>query len=192
MDRVWDKAWYRDVSVLWRHPTEFFPGPDQSSEERINALVRLLLYVSIAAFAYNRNAKTLVLGGAAIAVVSLAFSGAEPFPHAEVIQTAESRPGACTAPTKDNPFANMLLSDLAKDPNRSAACPYDSVKDDIRKHFNDGLIRNALDVYENENSQRQWYTMPVTNGIPDTGKFADFCYGNMKSCKSDQTQCVPR
>ena len=188
-----DKVWSEDVGVLWKRPAEFFPTADQTSEERVNAFVRLVVYASLASFAYNRQTRSLVLGGAAVAVITVAFrGGSEKFPvarNADPVQTAQARADRCTPPTKDNPFANVLLSDLAQSPDRPPACAYDSVKDEIRTHFNDGLMRNSLDVYQVENSQRQFYTMPVTDGIPDTGAFANFLYSNMKSCKSDQTAC---
>ena len=218
-----DKVWYDDVAVLWRHPTEFFPGADQTVEERLNAMVRLVVYASLATFAYNRQPRSLVLGGAAVAIVSLAFrgdgspgylgvgdavkgliagpksgtptdsSGSGASPGASPGVSAQARrTSACTLPTRDNPFANLLVSDLVTDPNRPAACAYDDVKDQIQDNFNTGLMRDSLDVYQVENSQRQYYTMPVTTGIPDTGAFANFLFPNMKSCKDDQTACIPR
>lgn len=109
--------------------------------------------------------------------------------------SAQRPPGgkpACTASTPDNPFANMLLSDLASDPGRPPACPYDSQKDLIRANFNRGLVRNVYDIYERENSQRQFYTMPVTTSAPDSLAFAQFCYGNSgrPTCKEDPTRCT--
>lgn len=189
-----DKIWYEDVAILPRRWREFFPTADQTPSERVNALVRLILYSSLAVFAYNRQPRTLVFGAAIVAVVSFAFGQQkrEAFPTAAKAGTPLVATGTakCTAPTKDNPFANLLLTDLNK--GLPPACEYDSVKDDIRKNFNDGLFTNSTDVYERENSQRQFYTMPVTTGIPDTAAFSKFLYGNMTSCKEDASQCQPR
>jgi hypothetical protein len=192
-----DLIWYNDVSVLPRHWTEFFPSRDHTSQERVNALVRLVAYATLAAFAYNRQPRTLVMGAATIAVVSVAFSGStrtETYPNdsSAVVETAEALSDrACTKPTRDNPFGNVLLTDLC-DASRPPACAYDSVKDDITAKFNDGLFRNSSDVYQKENSQRQFMTMPVTTSIPDTGAFANFLYGNMKSCKTFSADCPSR
>ena len=99
---------------------------------------------------------------------------------------------ACTLSTPDNPFANVLLTDLADRPNRPPACKYDDQKDLIRDNFNRGLVRNVYDVYEKENSQRQWMINPVTTSTPDTVAFAQFCYGNAgrKTCKEDPSKCT--
>lgn len=186
-----DKIWYEDVAVLPRRWTEFFPAIDQSSAERVNALVRLIFYASLAVFAYNRQPRTLVFGAAVIAMVSFAFgSRQESFPTKPSAPLVAAGNAKCLKPTKDNPFANTLLTDLGK--NREPACQYDSVKDDIRKNFNEGLFTNSLDVYERENSQRQFYTMPVTTGIPDTAAFSQFLYGGMTSCKEDSKHCPSR
>lgn len=190
-----DKIWYDDVQVLWRRWKEFFPSAQHTPAERVNALVRLILYATLAIYVYNRQARTLVVGAGAVAVVSFAFGqriSHESYP-AKPSQplVAGGATGSCTPPTKDNPFANVLLTDL-KDAQRPPACPYDAVKQDITKHFNAGLFRNAADVYETENSQRQYYTMPVTTTIPDTGSFANFLYGGMTNCKEDARFCPSR
>jgi len=193
-----DALWFDDVQVLWRRPLEFFPAADQTPAERVNALVRLVVYASLAAFAYNRQPRTLVLGGAAIAVVSLAFRGSDKDSYpvsardsAQPVTTAQASTAQCTKPTKDNPFANVLLTDLAQNVNRPPACAYDDVKDEIRDHFNTGLIRDVGDVYQVQNSQRQYHTMPCSTGIPDTQAFANFLYGGMTSCHDDQSACRP-
>lgn len=183
-----DALWLDDVHVLPARWQEFFPSADQTPAERANALVRLVAYASLAAFAWNRSARSLVLGGAVIAVVSLAARGREAYP-APAVATAATGPDGCVRPTRDNPFANQLVTDIGK--GRAPACAYDGVKDEVRASFNDGLFRDALDVYEVGNSQRQFVTMPVSGDIPDTAAFARFLYGNAPSCKSDPSQCVP-
>lgn len=190
-----DKIWYDDVRVLPARWAEFFPRPEQTPEERVNAIVRLVLYATLAAYVYNREARTLVLGLGAVAVVSFVFGHPrrERFPAAGggALAAAAGAPGACTRPTRDNPFANVLLTDLGK-PDKPPACAYDTVRGEVRDAFNAGLFRNATDVYERENSQYQYYTMPVTTGIPDTTAFRNFLYGGMRSCKQDAAACPSR
>lgn len=202
-----DPVWYEDVRVLARRYDEFFPARDQSPEERVNSIVRLLLYSSAAVYAYTRRARYAVFGVAAAALVSLAYKGSTWSRRGDVDHES-SRPVArggirpadaqrasrqqCTLSTPDNPFANLLLSDLADNPGRPPACKYDDHKELIRENFNRGLVRNAYDIYENENSQRQFMTMPNTTAAPDTTAFAQFCYGNegRKTCKEDPSQCT--
>lgn len=233
-----DAVWYNDVRALVRRPSEFFPMRDQSPEERVNAIVRLIVYCTAAVVVYRRKWKYVLFGLGAVALVSMAYRGSAVTsrggfkggrtggrPYSASHRTAgysttattggtvvdarlpERRDASvgglipphslrmstkCTLSTPDNPFANMLLSDLADRPGRAPACKYDDQADLIRQNFNRGLVRNAYDVYEKENSQRQWMTMPVTTSTPDTVAFAHFCYGNAgrKTCKEDPSKCT--
>lgn len=183
-----DKVWYEDVRVLYERWTEFFPRAEQTPAERVNALVRLIAYATLASFVYNREPRTLVLGACVVAVVSVAFGHRrqEAFPTLPA-PLAPPAPNTCTPPTRDNPFANVLLTDLGKP--RAPACDYNAVKDQVRDNFNAGLFRNATDLNESQNSQHQFHTLPVTTGMANTGAFANFLYGNMRNCKKSQQDC---
>lgn len=198
-----EPIWYQNPRVLVTGWRGFFPARDMSPTERVNSFVRLFLYVSIALSLYSRKPMYLVAGLAASSIVSLAYSsssaaamygdasyGAEPV--GQRARSVAAGPQRCTRPTKENPFANMLLSDLADDPDRSGACAYDDVKDEISDYFNDGLPRNMTDVYEKENSQRQYMTMPVTRAVADTRAFAEFAYGSLgvEGCKENPARCT--
>ena len=197
-----EPIWYHNPRVLVTGWRGFFPSRDMSPTERVNSFVRLFLYVSIALALYSRKPMYLVAGMAASSIVSLAYSSGaagaqetadyENEPVGRRPSSVAAGPQRCTRPTKENPFANMMLSDLADDPDRSAACAYDDVKYEIRDHFNDGLPRNITDVYEKENSQRQYMTMPVTRAIADTKAFAEFAYGSLgiEGCKEDPARCT--
>lgn len=220
-----DCVWYKDLRVLADRPGEFFPARDHSPEERVNSIVRLLLYCTLAVYLYRRQTKYLAFGLAAVAVVSLAYRGL-PGGSRTATATAAARAAAgkagragdrldgvldrpasiggvrvgsvlrakrrCTMSTPDNPFGNMLLSDLADDPGRPPACKYDDQADIVRDNFNRGLVRNVYDIYEKENSQRQWMINPVTTATPDVLAFARFCYGNVgrTTCKEDPSKCM--
>lgn len=209
-----DAVWYQDVRVLLRRPDEFWPAADQTPEERLNSMVRLVAYCAVAVYAYARNPNHLALAALAIALVSLAHRGVADERDARAPATRDrgcahvaGRRGvvaeaaddqflprkdrACTRSTPDNPFANFMVSDYASNPGRPAACKYDQHKDEIEANFNRGLVRNAYDIYDKENSQRQFVTMPVTRSAPDTIAFAQFAYGGMgkKTCKEDPSLC---
>lgn len=198
-----DDVWYRDVSVLWRRAGEFFPCRDQSPEERVNSLVRLVLYCTLAVFALRRRPGHLAFGLGAAAVITLAYGGGRDAsasaPGGGRASRAASMAGRgvtdvqrarrrCTASTPDNPFANMLPSDPA---DRPPACPYDEQADLIRRNFERGLVRNVYDVYDKE-TQGRWMTAPVTTMVPDVAAFAQFAYGNVgrKTCREDPSKCL--
>lgn len=106
-------------------------------------------------------------------------------------RSVASHPRQCVQSTPTNPFGNMLLTEYGDDPHRPEACAYETQRDAVRANFNKNFPRNMTDVYEVENSQRQFMTMPVTTGIPDTAAFADFVYGSgLRGCKYDNSKCT--
>lgn len=98
----------------------------------------------------------------------------------------------CRKPTKDNPFMNPLLNDISTYPElQPVACNADDedVKEEIVDCYNEDLYRDVSDLFERQNSQRQFYTMPQT--YPNDQKsFADWCYKNDNICKVDQSNCL--
>lgn len=58
-----DPIWTQDVSVLFKleRLMEFFPIKSQTNEERVNAIVRLSLYISIVLGFYNSNIKFIAI-----------------------------------------------------------------------------------------------------------------------------------
>jgi hypothetical protein len=190
-----DSVWYRRPAALFARPMEFFPAASQSPEERVNALVRLIAYVAVGVGLWRGDARAALAAVAAIAALSAVHAfGGEAFsgpPRPGLAESNRARGGKCVKSTAENPFANVLLTDLADDPDRPPACDYDDMRDDIEVNFNRGLFRNVTDVYDRENSQRQFMTNPVTTGIPDTLAFAQFAYGNQgDSCKESPAACT--
>jgi len=99
----------------------------------------------------------------------------------------------CKLPTIDNPFGNVLLTDI-NDPNFKETCTsYNNnmVKRDIKNNFEDNLFMDVNDVYSKHNSQRQFYTMPVTDVCNDQDGFAKWCYLTPPTCKEGNgLQCT--
>jgi hypothetical protein len=112
----------------------------------------------------------------------------------DFIETLEN----CVAPTLDNPFMNMTMKDYLntdKSGNiieRNPACdPNDpNIKKSIDAKFNNNLYRDVSDVFGKYNSQRQYFTMPWTQTIPDVdGNFKNWLYKSPKTCK-ENNNCI--
>ena len=77
----------------------------------------------------------------------------------------------------------------ALDDSPPVACNSDEVVEkQISNNFNKDLFRDVADLYNTKNSQRQFYTISGSK-TPDTVGFANWLYGNMPSCKSNQGDC---
>lgn len=200
---VSDPIWYENIKILFLRPKEIIPSRDQSDAERVNALVRLVLYCAIAVALIRSNVMYLVLGIAIVVIMSLAFAMGEKKrkkneSYSNLRPTTVKREKKdCSRSTPDNPYSNATVGALLGDEGRPPACSYDSpgVARDMQKNFNRGLFRSLEDVYDKGNSQRQFYTMPVTTAAPDTIAFAEFLYGRKGeagTCKENPAMCEPR
>ena len=206
-----DTVWYEDVGAIPRQWHAFWPRASMTVEERTNAVVRLILYVTVALYAYNRDIRGVGLGVAAIAVVSLLHrrspgvpvtmygtTTSVPSTTGATLGTLSSVGGpdaptlapagrtACRRSTPGNPFANHLLGDPGDAP---PACPYDDLKDAVRDNFNRDLFRDSTDLWEKHNSQRQFFSMPYAK-MPDTKAFGEFLASPRASCKEDPSVCT--
>lgn len=179
--------WPQDVAVLWRRPLEIFPSRDQTSSERVNALVRFALYaaIAVAVFGDVPPGRAIGVGLAVGLIITIIASGSDGDDDAaaagcggttkmSTCATAGKRTSAaCRRPTRDNPFMNAPPTEFG---SSTTACRYADVKDEISTNFERGLVREVTDVYKNRASDRQFVTMPVTNGIPDTQAFRNFLF----------------
>ncbi len=101
------------------------------------------------------------------------------------------RKNTCRKPTIDNPYMNPAVTDFGNG-DIPEACNADdeNINEEITRTFNDNLFRDVDAVWERENSQRQFYTMPTTSVPPNTVEFANFLYGQTSTCKEDNALCM--
>jgi len=97
----------------------------------------------------------------------------------------------CRQPDLANPFMNPNIIDYNNGPIPQAGnVDDDEIKENMRVNFNHNLFRDIDDLWERENSQRQFYTIPNT-AIPNhQTEFAEWLYKIPKTCKEDHQQCL--
>jgi len=102
--------------------------------------------------------------------------------------------GSCRIPTKDNPFMNPQLSDYGNNVEVSEACTsFDNkgIQKKIDEYFEDGIFKEYSDIFNNQNSQRQFFTVPGNDVPNDQGTFAQWLYGSPPTCKEgNQIDCL--
>lgn len=94
----------------------------------------------------------------------------------------------CRRPTNDNPMMNPSATEFdAGDPPAACNADDDDIKESIKVNFNHQLFRNVDELWERENSQRQFYTMPNTSIPNNQVEFAKWLYKLPPSdnCKED-------
>ena len=99
----------------------------------------------------------------------------------------------CRLPSKDNPFMNPTFGDYTNGNMIKSCNSYDNsvVRNMSNEYFNNDLYRNPDDIFNKENSQREFYTMPVNSIMNDTIKFAEWCYKTPPTCgEGNAIQCA--
>jgi hypothetical protein len=177
---------------------EFWPTETQTYEEKINAISRFIIITGVVV-SINNESTTPLIGALLMLVIiynMIDKSKLNRRRDRQYIHNGEVAPNQnelCRLPTKDNPFSNFMFGDdYSKENEFSSACEYDSVKDDVKDKFNDDLYKSVYDVFDKENSQRQFYSMPNTKVVNEQTEYAEWLYGkkNKKVCKSNFEVCL--
>lgn len=97
----------------------------------------------------------------------------------------------CRKPTHENPFMNPNISDYANDKEVPKACNVDDeeINDNMELEFKENMFRNIDDVFDNENSIRQFYSVPSRSFPNNQKEFALWLYDTGPTCKENSTKC---
>ena len=199
-----EQPWFRNPSHLFAKNKVliFWPLAKQNSVERLNAATRFILYTMAILYVINRDIRVIYLGLTVIMVMASMFlaGGVKEAMRPASFEDEGTRfsttaPGqTCEQPTKENPMANVLLSDYVDNPRRPAACYYPTVKDKVKAFLNEDTPKDQADVYSSRNqSHRAFYSMPSTTIPNDQEGFARAAYGPVvnRVCRSDSEACYP-
>lgn len=212
VQNVSDPIWFKDPKILIEKSrvSEFFPNEDMTTIEKMNAIMRMTLYMGVLLSIICRNYLymyiPIISAGVTWAVFSVQSQSENVNTKEELYTTSkgvlkkEEPEEKAVTPTIDNPFMNynQITSERDRAP---AEVSYDNpqVKKEIEQDFNVNLYRDVSDLYGKRNSQREFYTTPGSmfeGGVGDQTSFAKFCYGTATSnkeagvCKTDPRYCT--
>ena len=182
-----DEFWFKNPKILFNEHRlkEFFPVKEMTDIEKLNSLVRLSIYLGILLAIVMKNYMYLyIIIITGIFTIFLYENKKEDF---GILSSLNSK----TVPTQDNPFMNYNYITDSKNKSKSVKSYNNpNIKDEISTYFNEKLYRDVSDLYQKNNSQRQFYTMPCTDVVNDQTKFAKWLYYTDKTCKEDGIKCV--
>lgn len=211
--------WLKNPYILFNREqiTKIIPTEKMTMNEKLNALSRLVILLTIIGFIFNQTYKVVISGGVTLLVICILYLAI----NKQNINNKElnTDEGFTTElsyninkdkyqqPTINNPAMNVLLTQISDDPERNMAAPLylpeveqktnDSVKTFVgMSSFNDKSIDQKLfkdlgDSWGFEQSMRQWYANPVTTVPNDQEAYGKFLYGDMPSCKEgDEFACI--
>jgi hypothetical protein len=196
--------WLINPTILFKqeHITQIWPTQKMTSEEKLNSITRLVLLLTLLGYLITRKNKILITGAVTLAAILILYKIQSRVPVTKETFTNSGLYNVIkdnyTQPTITNPAMNVLLTDIADDPDRNAAAPaYNPIVESeinektqnfVTSNFNDPTIDERLfkdlgDNYEFDQSMRTWYATPNTRVMNDQKAFSEYCYGDMISCK---------
>ena len=204
--------WGDKPSVLFAKGTitELWPSSSMDQNAKVNAVARLVIVLTILGFAITGSPQMMLTGLVTLICIyvlrkvetaqSAKKGGKETFVSASRSDAAADA-GVFVQPTPANPAMNVLLPEINRRPPRKEAAPAfaPTVAKDIKKNVQASVIaslgggdvearlfQDLGDDFQFDQSMRTWYATPSTRVPNDQKAFADFCYGDMKSCKDGQ------
>jgi hypothetical protein len=165
--------WINDPNILFRPDsiTEFFPTYSMSFSQKLNAITRLILVLTIIMYLYTHTFRTIVFGIISLATIALVFmydndqkAKKDPFSAmwgnsdttqndaalASLVDQGKSVPPEDTVfdnSTSSNPFSNVLVTDYADHTDKPPAPPaYNS-------NVNSAILSNAMELVKEANPE---------------------------------------
>ena len=198
-----DLFWIDNYKILFykERLADFFPTINMTLIEKLNAIFRLSIYLSIVLYLLTSNYLYLfimiIVGAFTCFIyynqkdnVELYFNSIPNSDNNLIKETVHEKTDI--KPTTENPFMNINLITDNKEKNAAPASWNDqTVKEDIEDKFGYNLYRDVGDLYGKSNSQRQYYTVPSTTIPNNQTSFAKWCYGVGPTCKEKSIYCAP-
>jgi hypothetical protein len=198
--------WYQDPNVLIRAPFDFFPMSDMTLEQKLNALTRGLVILTLLGFFCTHNTRLLVIGVMILVAIFLyywAYKRQEGFVLSQHdalqrLQELRSRPAEVFQSASPlNPMSNVLVTDWTENPQKRPAPPTENNADNIllqakrmvvqqnpgQPDIAEKLFADLANEFDFEQSMRPFYSTASSTIPNDQKAFAEFCFGSMISCK---------
>ena len=195
--------WLNDLTVLFNRNNllQIIPYNYLSTNEKLNSIFRLSIYFSVIMFMLKKDYRylgiILIVGLLTVIINRNAklLNIENNNPPLDIINDSNSNSDAqgCKLPTASNPFMNPTFTDFESGNLQRACNSYDNsvIRSMENEYFNNGLYRDQMDIFNNGNSQREFYTMPVNSIVNDSVKFAEWCYKTPPTCaEGNSIQCA--
>ena len=224
--------WSNDPTIIFNKDYIFDLWPTMSMcyEQKLNAITRLIVLITVLGYILTMSKRVLIVGAVTLLIIFMLFKMRKQKLTKKILDegfTVEgdnvyglvpSKPDTIVNPvtldsvlrsefkegTKNNPFSNVLLTEINDDPNRLSAPPAFNpfVEDDITKNvkravqkMNPGINNTNKQLYgdlwnnfELDQSNRRFYSTANTRVANDQGAYAQYLYGYMPSGKESNEE----
>jgi len=173
--------WFKEPTVLFKSDTwtRFVPTQTMTTTEALNSVLRFAIYSSILLFASTGQPGYLyTIPVVALATIILHHL----FPKGKKLETFidSFKPTSkkYTMPTPDNPFMNVILTDIGDNPDRPDAAPTDDkeVRNAIHKAFKQtrNIHMDTSDLFDQTQAMRTFHTLQSARVPNDQDGFLSF------------------
>lgn len=211
-----EKYWFQDIGgTIFNldYVTKIWPTLSMSYAEKVNALVRMSMYIGLILSLYYSNYLFLYIPIVTMILTYILYlfrldqldylqlKNAPPKEHERVMKNMMKGNNTldlesvlnikkCVKPSTNNPFMNPLVFDNRL---RSYACDAVSPENqlEIEREYNNYCIKDASDIWNHNSGRRQFYTVASTTFPNDQGSFANWLYKRPATCKEGNGyQCI--
>jgi len=203
--------WVNEPTILFHkdYILELWPFENLSHTQKVNAITRMIIILAIIGLIVTNSYYIVVV--ALIALLVILFlsktkeentnktkNNVETFMNNAYIHP-ETKKVALKSDfekgTKQNPFGNVLLTDINDNPEKKPAPPsyIKEVGQDIKHNIEQLVLENnphikdkqenLWDEFQNDRANHTFYSTANTRVVNDQGSYAEFLYGNMPSSK---------
>lgn len=197
--------WFNNPKILFdkNHISELWPNKDLDYASKLNAVTRLVLILALFGLVTGNYMKILIATAITLVIIVIMHNSKKSETIKKQLKEKIIKEGfsnkapiaivrpTVTEPSKNNPLMNVLLPEIKYNPEREAAQP--SFNHEVEKKINESagnvgpdpkLFTDLGDAMSFEQSMQRFYTTANSKVANDQKAFAEFCYGNMPSCKS--------
>lgn len=201
-----DEFWLNNPGILidFKYITHIWPTKNMSNTQKINAIIRLVILLTIMLFVFNNFSYSYLVSGFITTVIItlyyLYLIGPEKKPESfEGFDNNKKKNVKFEKVNDKNPMSNVLVTDYTGNPDKKQAPPaYEpetieqinkKTKSFIKSNnptnteIDKRLFKDLGDNYMFEDSMHRFYSNPSTTVPNDQEGFANFCYGEMVSAK---------
>ena len=216
--------WLNNPTILLKHDNlkDIWPLEKMTSEEKVNAITRLVIVLTILGYLITGSSKIFYLGLATLAIIIILYysqnsyiSKKEKFSNRlSGVYPALTNPieyeihkNEYDKPSKNNPLMNVLIPQIYYEPDKKPAAPAfnkeveekinNSVKEFVIDNFGDKEMGKKLfsDLGDEMDFNRSMLPFNATAGstVPnDRAAFQEYLYGDMISGKEGNPFALTR
>ena len=178
--------WFNNPLVLFKrgHINQIWPKGNMNKNEKINAITRLVIILTILGFLVTQNYNFIMTGIIALGVITILYyakeyknkndgtnldsekkNPVEGFTNPQVYKALKNN---FTNPTNKNPLMNVLLPEIRDEPKRKMAAP--AYNKAVEKEINEDTKNMVVSNFDNDPEIKK----KLFSSLGDSFEFEDF------------------